>query len=539
MAWRGHEASPPASPPRADYEAGHDGLDDLAVAALATLPPQKAASILTKLRNKGGNVRNPSAYVVRSVENAHCHGGGSLRPQPPPGAVYYVPYYNYGPPPPLNESPPGFEGFAPSPAAPAFVPQGVPYEAPGVQPPPPSGGDESDATDDGEQKDPCDALDPKASAALANLPEKEADRILDNLRRKGDAVRNPSAYVMRSILNSHAEVGCAYATEELPDIEEVPQAALHDAANCAACLECNEVALCPRKAAVDDALRAPPIRETGCSIAFATRGSAAVQAARCAQRWRARRPARPAAAPRPVEPPAEPSSGCGEACDCGDARPAAAPRPVESNSCGENCDCGDARPPAPSRPVDCGDCGDEACDCEKPGEASPVVGSPPSLPRSVLVCVGDCSVDEQARCGRRARVAKAVAQAAMQPGATQCAIVAGRAAVDADALVLALAELPESDAAAVADDELARGVALVQQVHHYLSPANLADDEYLRGLQEATGGYVDLAALAAFPNLAAMGADVASLARVLKHSRLVELDPTGTLVRPRPRESAA
>ena len=67
MAWRGHEASPPASPPRAGYEqAGQDGLDDLAVAALATLPPQKAASILTKLRNKGGNVRNPSAYVVRS-----------------------------------------------------------------------------------------------------------------------------------------------------------------------------------------------------------------------------------------------------------------------------------------------------------------------------------------------------------------------------------------------------------------------------------------------------------------------------------------
>ena len=109
-----------ASPPRAGYEqAGQDGLDDLAVAALATLPPQKAASILMKLRNKGGNVRNPSAYVVRSVENAHCHGGGgSLRPQPPPGAVYYVPYYNYGPPPPPDQSPPG---FAPSPAAPAVA----------------------------------------------------------------------------------------------------------------------------------------------------------------------------------------------------------------------------------------------------------------------------------------------------------------------------------------------------------------------------------------------------------------------------------
>ena len=201
---------------------------------------------------------------------------------------------------------------------------------------------------------------------------------------------------------------------------------------------------------------------------------------------------------------------------------AAAPRPVEASACGEACDCGSE-----------GDCE------KKSGEASPVVGSPPSLPRSVLVCVGDCSADEQARCGRRARVAEVMAQAEMQPGATQCAIVAGKAAVDADALLQALAELPESDAAAVADDELARGVALVQQVHHYLSPANLADDEYLRGLQGATGGYVDLAALAAFPNLAAMGADVASLARVLKHSRLVELDPTGTLVRPRPRESAA
>ena len=145
MAWRGHEASPPASPPpRAGYdeagpryEAGHDGLDDLAVAALATLPPQKAASILTKLRNKGGNVRNPSAYVVRSVENAHCHGGGgSLRPQPPPGAVYYVPYYNYGPPPPPDQSPPS---FAPSPAAPSTTAAGrrAPPRARSAHAPPP------------------------------------------------------------------------------------------------------------------------------------------------------------------------------------------------------------------------------------------------------------------------------------------------------------------------------------------------------------------------------------------------------------------
>ena len=129
-----------------------------------------------------------------------------------------------------------------------------------------------------------------------------------------------------------------------------------------------------------------------------------------------------------------------------------------------------------ARPANCGDArpawararrllrrlrrrGDEG-DCEKPGEASPVVGSPPSLPRRVARLCGETAPwTNKARCGRRARVAKAVAQAAMQPGATQCAIVAGRAAVDADALILALAELPESDTAAVADDELARGVA--------------------------------------------------------------------------------
>ena len=166
-------------------------LDDLAVAALATLPPQKAASILTKLRNKGGNVRNPSAYVVRSVENAHCHGGGeSLRPQPPPGAVYYVPYYSYGPPPPPDQTRRASPHRPPRrPSCPrrrTIRPRSRPAE------------DEADATDDG-ASDPVDALDPKASAALANLPEKEADRILDNLRRKGDSVRNPSAYVMRSI----------------------------------------------------------------------------------------------------------------------------------------------------------------------------------------------------------------------------------------------------------------------------------------------------------------------------------------------------
>ena len=52
-------------------------------------------------------------------------------------------------------------------------------------------------------------------------------------------------------------------------------------------------------------------------------------------------------------------------------------------------------------------------------------------------------------------------------------------------------------------------------------------------------GYVDLAALAAFPQLAAMTAGVDELARFLTYSRLTELDPTRTKVRPRPRAAAA
>ena len=112
--------------------------------------------------------------------------------------------------------------------------------------------------------------------------------------------------------------------------------------------------------------------------------------------------------------------------------------------------------------------------------------------------------------------------------------------MDPAALAEALAELPAGDRAAlaVADDELARGVALVQQVQHYFAPANLAKDTYLKSLLDPEG-YVDLAALASFPHLSAMTAGVDELARFLTYSRLTELDPTRTKVRPRPRAAAA
>ena len=214
-------------------------------------------------------------------------------------------------------------------------------------------------------------------------------------------------------------------------------------------------------------MRDAPARAEGCSLVFATPGSAAVHAARCAARWRGRRPRPVVDAPRHVEPPA------------------------------------------------------------------PAAGS--------LVCAGaDCTAADQVACARRSRVAAALAAVGAQAGAKDCALVAGAAAVDPAALAEALAERPAGDraAVAVADDELARGVALVQQVQHYFAPANLAKDAYLKSLLDPEG-YVDLAALAAFPHLSAMTAGVDELARFLTYSRLTELDSTGTKVRPRPRAVAA
>ena len=74
MAWRGHEASPPASPPRAGYEqpgrpaegpprgyeaGGHDGLDDL------DDPMKHALAHGTRLRVRMRGTRTRVAFVVR------------------------------------------------------------------------------------------------------------------------------------------------------------------------------------------------------------------------------------------------------------------------------------------------------------------------------------------------------------------------------------------------------------------------------------------------------------------------------------------
>ena len=354
------EDAPP--PPPAPDAAEPIPLDETALTALGTVSPRKQATILAKLAAKRAEVKNPSAYAVRSVENARREEARHV----PTGTVYYVPFYADQAPNDYAEPPPGFE----------------PHQ--------------TTTQDEWRDWDEADArafaaLDPKAAAALQALPPPTAARILLNLRRRG-GVRNPSAYVMRAIMNDRA--GLDPRRPSLGDIEEVPrQLADLAVADLASCLECDDVATCQRRGAVDAALRDAPARAEGCSLVFATPGSAAVHAARCAARWRGRRPRPVADAPRHVEPPA------------------------------------------------------------------PAAGS--------LVCAGaDCTAADQVACARRSRVAAALAAVGAQAGAKDCALVAGAAAVDPAALAEALAELPAGDraAVAVADDELARGVALCVEI---------------------------------------------------------------------------
>ena len=65
------DAPPPPPAPAPDAAAAEPiPLDETALTALGTVSPRKQATILAKLAAKRAEVKNPSAYAVRSVENA-------------------------------------------------------------------------------------------------------------------------------------------------------------------------------------------------------------------------------------------------------------------------------------------------------------------------------------------------------------------------------------------------------------------------------------------------------------------------------------
>mmetsp|Transcript_15596 Transcript_15596/g.27834 ORF Transcript_15596/g.27834 Transcript_15596/m.27834 type:complete len:1408 (+) Transcript_15596:40-4263(+) len=66
-----------------------DGIDDQAKESLRELPSHEAVEILREIRNKRGDIRNPSAYVVRSCNSVQHRLGRRRRPddeqpEPPP-----------------------------------------------------------------------------------------------------------------------------------------------------------------------------------------------------------------------------------------------------------------------------------------------------------------------------------------------------------------------------------------------------------------------------------------------------------------------
>jgi len=172
-------------------------LDQSALAALAELPPEAAQAILDELTSKGAGVRNPSAYVVKAVGNARRGADPAAFAPPQREARPAAPFPRHHPtlrtqrpkpPPVVAPGPRRLAGVVPAPTAPPASPAPQPRRA---DPPPWSSLDSLQ-------------LDPKAAAALGNLPASQASQILAELQRKRAAIRNPSAYVMRATANAHA-----------------------------------------------------------------------------------------------------------------------------------------------------------------------------------------------------------------------------------------------------------------------------------------------------------------------------------------------
>jgi len=134
--------------------------------ALSKVSETQAAAILANLESRSATVRNPSAYVVRSVKNFMETGevpSGDFAPSAPRTSSAGQ-SYNYS--------------STPEPQAPSFTP-GNAFES----------------------------LDERARNALTELPNEAAEVILQQLEAAGGKINNPSAYVLRSVSNARQGKG--------------------------------------------------------------------------------------------------------------------------------------------------------------------------------------------------------------------------------------------------------------------------------------------------------------------------------------------
>jgi len=137
-------------------------LDDTAKAALSSVPPEVAAAILEDLQSKLGSINNPSAYVQRAAVNAQKGEGAAAA--------------TMGGAPAESQSTPRGESHA---AAAREVPDG-PL---------------------------ADQLDESARSALSELSAEASSAILQVLEGQRGKVQNPSAYVLKAVGNARKGMG--------------------------------------------------------------------------------------------------------------------------------------------------------------------------------------------------------------------------------------------------------------------------------------------------------------------------------------------
>lgn len=180
-------------------------LDAEALEALHKIGPTEACNILGNLEARAGSVRNPSAYVVRSVANLQERGGGgggacgngsTFRPGPGGFGADFA------------RVPGGFGGFGGPGGVGGFGGHGC-FGGPGGFGGPGSfggaggfGGPAGYCGGMGPPQPGSASLDDKAIAALKEVPPQVADAILAELDMRGGMIQNPSAYVSRAVANA-------------------------------------------------------------------------------------------------------------------------------------------------------------------------------------------------------------------------------------------------------------------------------------------------------------------------------------------------
>jgi len=180
-------------------------LDSDAVDALQKVAPEQAASILANLESRAGAVRNPSAYVVRSVKNLQdgTDGGlaGGMGNDGSPTAEL-LPLHTAHSRPTIS-GPSSRRGYS------EREPDAARY--PGMVRSTAQWDDEAHSRESEIDGPLIDALDEGARQALNEIGSEAANAILQQLESQSGKVNNPSAYVLRAVGNARRGKGAGGA----------------------------------------------------------------------------------------------------------------------------------------------------------------------------------------------------------------------------------------------------------------------------------------------------------------------------------------